>query len=383
MRACLVPGGLALSAAWGAAGLLLVATLAPPWTPLGRDVLALALGLGSAGSALFVMGPRRIASAAARPLPPTWLWRAAMLSLQLAAALGLAARLADAPWAAPAFAAAVALAAAGYVACIAWSLSRPRLRPRLAPPTASDRAARWLDWGSLAYLAAFAVAVAAQRGTPSPATWHLLLAGFVALTLQGCALHLLPRFFHQAPHATLARALVAPSLAGPALLALALDTRLLPLAGAVEGLGLLLFCAAISRVVAAKPRALRPLYAGALALVAAGTLAGALMGVAPVLRAYAGTHAALQLSGFGLLLVAITADYDAPWARLGAAAFLRHARALRWVAPAAAVGLAATALLQLPVAMALAAAALAAALGAQAVGFALGLVPRRAGALSR
>lgn len=334
-RGCHGLPALALASTWAALGALLAA-LDPS---AASRVLLPAWGVGFAGTLIATMGPARIAAFGGRePLPRVLLFATVAL-LQLAALAGLAQALGAVPASRPSpFALAMAGAALIYVGSILRMLRAPRTRPSPVAPQGQapvDQLVRWLDRATLAYLPVFALVALASPALLA-AHWHLYLAGFVALTLQGCLLHLLPRFFHRAPPVALVRLLVPASIAGPALLALTLGRGGAPfaLAAAVEATGLVAFACAILVVASPPARLTRPLYLTAALALAAGVALGVAFALAPPLRARAGAHAWAQLAGFVALgFLALTTDVAGPWARLGPLAWRRYVRVVRALAP--------------------------------------------------
>lgn len=329
-RTCTGIPPLAIGFAWAAFGAALAAW---PHGAFRRELFLVTWGLGFAGNLIFAMGPHRISTFGGRSAPSRSAMLAAFASINLATLAGVAHTLRPGPLTLAIWSITVLAAAISYVGIIVWLMRSPRVHAAPRPPNgqeAVDRLVRRLDWATLFYFLLFAIVGLAQRSLASAAVWHLYLAGFVALTLQGCTLHLLPRFFHSSPPAGLVRVLVPASIAGPLLLALTMSSGGLPFvfAAVVEATGLVLFACAVLHISARPGRATRPLYA----MSALAALAGVGLGVAfaffPPSRAVAGdTHVWLQLAGFvGLGFMGLTADVAAPWARWGARASRRWIR---------------------------------------------------------
>jgi hypothetical protein len=328
---------LAIGFAWAALGSALAAS---PRGALPRELFLVTWGLGFAGNLIFAMGPHRISTFGGRAVPPRGGMLAVFASINLATLAGLAHALRPGPVTFLLWTLLVLAAALAYGGLIVWLLRSPRVHAAPRPPKgqeAIDHLVRRLDWATLFYLLLFALIGLLQKGLVSAATWHLYLAGFVALTLQGCTLHLLPRFFHATPPVGLVRVLVPASIAGPVLLALTMTIGGPPFvfAAVVEATGLVLFASAVLHVSVRPGRITGPLYVMSAMAALAGVGLGVAFAVFPPLRLVAAdSHVWVQLAGFvGLGFLGLTSDVAAPWARWGARASRRWVRVVSLFAP--------------------------------------------------
>lgn len=346
-RSCNGIPSLAIGFAWAALGAALAASSHGAFP---RELLTVTWGLGFAGNLIFAMAPHRISTFGGRAVPSRVALLAAFASTNLATLAGLVHALQPGRLTLTIWSVMVLAAALSYVGVVVWLVRSPRVHATPRPPhgqEAVDRVVRRLDWATLFYFLLFAIVGLAQRSLGSAAVWHLFLAGFVALTLQGCTLHLLPRFFHAAPPLWLVRVFVPASIAGPLLLALTMSGGGLPFAFAavVEATGIALFAGAVLYVSTRPGRATRPLYVMSAVAALLGVGLGVAFAVFPPSRAVAGdTHVLVQLAGFvGLGFLGLTADVAAPWARWGPRASRRWVRVVSRSTPvgllAAAVGL--------------------------------------------
>lgn len=271
----------------------------------GRDVA------GGARSALVVVGLAAVGAAG--------LYLAADARRALAVAAALA-------W---------GIAALGHVIVMLVTARRRAVRPAVVDENAAPGTrppVRALEAGSLAYAAASALALPlAFAGALSvAAALHVVLVGFVIVTIMAVALHILPRFTHARVPAPLAWALAPLALAGPALMAAGLGGWRAALApgAAVEGLAFALFGVIVASLFA-RSRRLRPHHAAYLgAPIAVGV--GGLLALAFAWRgAFAGqlaVHGLLNVFGFaGLMVFAASTDLYAPALEAGAAPAKRHA----------------------------------------------------------
>lgn len=227
------------------------------------------------------------------------------------------------------------LAALLHAAVILASARRAPSRTPIADPTAttgSRAPIRILEAGSLAYAVASAVALPlASAGLLSRASAiHLVLVGFVIVTIMSVVPHILPRFTRvRTPVALLW--LVAPlALAGPALMALGLDRwrALLPVGAVVEGLAFATFGAMVVSMLARSPlrRASQLGYAAAPLAIAVGGLIALAFAVRGALAGQLATHGLLNVYGFvGLVVVAASTDLYGPALGPGAKPAKRHA----------------------------------------------------------
>jgi hypothetical protein len=222
----------------------------------------------------------------------------------------------------------------------------PSRRPLDAPAAVGGASARIghaaLDAGSVAYAFASAIAVplAFAGRVPLPSAIHLVLLGFVVVTVMGVAARILPRFTRTTLNGAVLLTLAPFALAGPALMTLGLAGRtdLLEAGGAIEAVAFALFAARVVPLLARGGRARLRDAPYALALLAVAL--GGSLGLAAAWRvrgasAWLAVHGALNAYGFvGLFVLGASAALYAPAFRAGA----RAARAQERSVLAAALG---------------------------------------------
>lgn len=197
-------------------------------------------------------------------------------------------------------------------------------RPRRGSATADgDRTLqRWLggiDAVALLYAVAAAVLVplAWAGPVPRPVAVHVLLLGFVTLTIVGVVGHVLPRFTHvPLPKRAFLPAL-GPVAVGPALVAveLAWAPELLFIGAAVVAVGLAPFGVAVLWMLAKAKRWRAPLAAVAagVSFLLIGVGLGVLFAVDPTRRGLTPLHGAINVLGFvGLFVLGFAAELYAP-----------------------------------------------------------------------
>lgn len=250
-----------------------------------------------------------------------------------------------------AFALAWSAGALAHVVVTTLSVRRPPTRPLVQDPTAGPGSRiplRILEAAALAYAAAAAalLPLAVLGRVAYPALVHVVLVGFVTVTIFGVGAHILPRFTRARIPTSLLGLLVLPAISGPALLALGLaGHRVLLAPGAiVEGIAFALFGAAVLGSIARSHRFRLPdlAYAAAPVAIAVGGLLalGFATRGAPV--RHLAVHGVLNVFGFaGLFVMAASTDLYAPALQPGATPARRHAAVALTVTLAALVAAAA------------------------------------------
>lgn len=304
---------------------------APPTTD---GLLAAAPMLAMGGFTIAVVGASRflLSGMAGRALVgPSWLPWAALALLVLGA---LAARAADGDGGLVARGGTLAWSGAllVHLVVVARSARTPRLRGAPTPKgwRSGEPIVRALQAASLAYgaVAALAMPASYMTGVPRPVAFHLLVTGFVIVTMIAILAHAMPRFTGVAMPAPALGALAALVVPGPALLAagIASGGAVFVVGASVEGAGLGLFAVAALASLAVSRRQRLPFgayAAGSVALVAGVTL-GIRFAIDPAARMLAPVHGALNVLGFiGLFIVGCSTDFYGP-------GIVPGARALRW-----------------------------------------------------
>lgn len=309
------------------AGVLWLAVTGVTASSVVRSLLLLVLG----GFTVVIFGTSRmlIAGMAGRDVtgPRGLAW----------AALGLAATGALGSWAtwassrvSLAGSVAWALGLLIHVGIIALSARGPRLRGASADAIdpLRNRLVLVLDWASLAFGGASALTIpfASAGALPWLSAIHLLLPGFVVLTLVAVACRVLPRLSGVAFPRWLLGALAATLPLGPALLAwgVAWGGAAFVAGAAIEATGLALFGGATLYALAtsSRPRAsFLALGASAISIVV-GVLLGVQFVVAPGTRMLGPAHGLLNVLGFvGLFVLGTSFEMYAPAIRAGLRAF--------------------------------------------------------------
>lgn len=227
---------------------------------------------------------------------------------------------------------------AGATAHVITTLATVRRRPTRPPvpnPTATSRTRvpiHILEAASLLYAAAAAIMLplAVLDHVAYPVLIHVVLVGFVVVTIMGVAAHILPRFTRAPIPTSLLAWLVPFAIGGPALLALGLagQRSLLALGALVEGAAFALFAAAIALTLGRANRWRVPnlAYATAPLAIAIGGLIALAYATTGRLAAHLAVHAILVVFGFvGLFVVAASTDLYAPALRPGATPAKQHA----------------------------------------------------------
>lgn len=239
-----------------------------------------------------------------------------------------------APLLTPAFAFVWSAGAMLHVVVTIRTVRRPPTRAPIVDETATRASRvplRVLEAGSLAYALASAVCVPlAFAGLAAPASaLHLVLSGFVIVTIIGTALHILPRFTRVRPTPFLVVLLVPFVLVGPALVVFGLEgvSGALAVGATAEAVALLLFGAAVVVMVlrARVARVANLAYLGAPVAVAVGGFIAFLVANGVHLEGQLATHGILNVFGFvGLFVMGASTDLYAPALEAGAKSARRH-----------------------------------------------------------
>jgi len=227
-------------------------------------------------------------------------------------------------------------AAISHAVVTVWTMRRPPSRRVIL-----DEAAPWATRAPLDALALGGVVYALISATLVPASYlghvrsaaaiHVVLVGFVIVTIMAVALHILPRFTAVAIPRTATWLLAPPALVGPMWVAMGLDHHAnWLLTGAwVEGAAFVVFGATVawSLVRSRRLRWHHLGYAGApLAIGIGGVIALAFVSDGRW-AAQLALHGLLNVFGFvGLFVFAASTDLFAPALRPGAAPAKQHAR---------------------------------------------------------
>lgn len=226
-----------------------------------------------------------------------------------------------------------ALAALGHVVVTLLTVRRPPVRAPIRDTLSGPHVPiRLLEAGALLYaLASAALVPLAYAGVVAMASaLHVVLVGFVIVTIMGVAAHILPRFTHVAAPRALLMALPLFALAGPGLVAAGLGgpRALLRVGALVEGVAFALFGAMVVWMLARgkRPRPHHALYALAPAAIAVGGLLALAFAVGGAQAGRLATHGLLNSFGFvGLFVLAASTDLYGPALQAGAKPAKLHA----------------------------------------------------------
>jgi len=231
------------------------------------------------------------------------------------------------------FALAWSLAAVGHTLVTVLTVRRPPVRPPIQSEAgpAQRFTIRILEAVSLLYALAAAVMLplAAVGSISLASSVHVVLVGFVVVTIMSVASHILPRFTRAQPSAWAMVPLGPLALVGPGLMAAGLDRwrGLLPLGALLEGLAFLIFGIAVVHMLVRANRVRLTLLPYALAPVLIGI--GGSLALVFALWSQAGdqlaTHGFLNTFGFvGLMVLGASTDLYAPAMTTGSASARRH-----------------------------------------------------------
>lgn len=227
------------------------------------------------------------------------------------------------------------LAALLHVMVIVASARRAPTRTPIADPTATQLSRapiRVLETGSLAYAVASAIALPlGYAGLLSLASaLHVVLVGFVIVTIMSVVPHILPRFT-RVPVSVAPLWILGPlALAGPAFMALGLDRwrAALPAGAVLEGLAFATFGVLVVAMLARSRlrRASQLGYAAAPLAIGVGGILALAFAVHGAFAGQLATHGLLNVYGFvGLVVIAASTDLYGPALGPGAKPAKRHA----------------------------------------------------------
>lgn len=226
------------------------------------------------------------------------------------------------------------VSAVAFLVVLLATLRSPLRRRRPSPPFPQiDRLATPLTLATPAYLIASAVVLLLSvlfttLPWPYPSGIHLYTFGFIALTIYGVALHLLPRFQGSAPSRRLALLLLLTAIPSPAGVAIfILGNRVAFAFFAVLGaLSSVLFFAMLVqiRLRATRPRRFYRFNLASAGLMVLGVGFGVAFALLPETRSLVPVHAFINLFGFaGLMIFGVTHEIMPPYAWRGYPTSLR------------------------------------------------------------
>ncbi len=321
---------LVIALAYLAVGSLLLAHRGPTLATL--QTVGLLLALGAFSPLIFGTARMLLAGLARRPLAGTPTQATAILA---ALTLGAAAPLLPPGGPAAALASLWALGMAGHVLLTLRTVRAPRRDTASRNPedVRRDRLVGPLHGAALLHGALGAVLLPfALLGTVATApVLHLILLGFVTLTVFGVAAHILPRFTDaHYPYPALLVGAPTASL-GPLLVAAGLlwSTQLLVLGAALAATGLLSLAlgALVLLARAERRRSTLLAYGAGAASIVTGALLGSLLASGYAWPRILPLHATLNLLGFvGLFVLGASADLYAPSILRGRDPLLWHTR---------------------------------------------------------